>query len=504
MSPRSAGAEGQTLVVAAPVDDGPMFTLNGETVSLHGVDPHETLLDLVRRNGFTSPKEGCAEGDCGACTVSIRQSFATGSTYRAVVSCITLAAQLPGAEVWTAEALSPAPGPDGKITDLHPVQAAIADSGGSQCGFCTPGIAMSLFASYYTPARAGSPVASDPAGETIAGNLCRCTGYRSLREASAVLAGAGANREGDPFAARMAKPMPPRPASKVAGAGSVGFRPTTVEEALVLRAANPGARVVAGATDVGVEVSRGGKRFPALIMLGSIGALRGVSRDDAGTRVGACVTMAELKSWIPAEDFPTIHRVLPWFGSKQIRNRATVGGNLMTASPIGDLSVVWMALDAEVALQSRTGVRWVPVSSLFTGYRQTAATADELLIAVRVPPRSVPSGSRRVEWVHKVARRDRVDISTVIAAYSIVIDHAGVVTDARLAYGGVAATPARAVGAEKIMVGSPWGDAGMASARAALATAFSPIGDVRATASYRARLVTNLFDRCLAETANTE
>ena len=501
MSPRSVGAEGIALVGAAPDIDGPSFTLNGEAVSLDGTDPHESLLEIVRRNGFTSAKEGCAEGDCGACTVSIRQSFATGSTYRAIVSCLTLAAQLPGAEVWTAESLSPAPGPDGSITDLHPVQAAIADSGGSQCGFCTPGIAMSLFASYYTAGSHGSTVAADPAGETIAGNLCRCTGYRSLRDASASLAGAGANRADDQFAARLAKPMPPRPTARLAGGGSVAFRPTSIEEALALRAANPGARLVAGATDVGVEVSRGGKRFPALIMLGSIGALRGVSRDDAGTRIGACVTMAELKSWIPADQFPTIHKVLPWFGSRQIRNRATVGGNLMTASPIGDLSVAWLAVDAEVALQSRTGVRWVPVSSFFTGYRQTAATGDEVLIAVRVPPRAVPSGGRRVEWVHKVARRDRVDISTVIAAYSVVLDRAGVVTDARLAYGGVAATPARAIGAEKLMVGSAWSDAGMANARAALATEFSPIGDVRATASYRARLVTNLFDRCLAETA---
>ncbi len=501
MSPRAVGTIGDAPAGAAPIEDGPSFTLNGAPVVLEGVDPHESLLDLVRRNGFTSPKEGCAEGDCGACTVAIRQTFAAASTYRAVVSCLTLAGQLPGTEVWTAEALSPAPGPDGSIGDLHPVQAAIADGGGSQCGFCTPGIAMSLFASYYATVQPESPIAADAAGETIAGNLCRCTGYRSLREAAASLAGVGPKRPGDPFAARLAKPMPPRPAARVAGGGSVAYRPTTVEEALSLRADNPDARVVAGATDVGVEISRGGKRFPALIMLGSIGALRGVSRDDAGTRIGACVTMAELKSWIPAEKFPVIHTVLPWFGSRQIRNRATVGGNLMTASPIGDLSVAWLALGAEVALQSRAGVRWVPVGAFFTGYRQTAAMADELLIAVRVPPRGIPAGSRRVEWVHKVARRDRVDISTVIAAYSIVVDGAGVVTDARLAYGGVAATPVRAIGAEKLMVGSRWDDSGMAAARAALDGAFSPISDVRATASYRGRLVGNLFDRCLAETA---
>ena len=500
MSSRTGSDAGSVPVDAAPVVGGPSFLLNGETLSLEGVDPHESLLEIVRRNGITGPKEGCAEGDCGACTVSVRQSFATGSAYRAVVSCIVLAGQLPGAEVWTAESLSPAPGPDGSISDLHPVQAAIADSGGSQCGYCTPGIAMSLFASYYTPVRQSTSIASDPAGETLAGNLCRCTGYRSLREASATLATAGVNRQGDPFASRLAQPMPPRPAASVVGGGVIAFRPTTVEEALALRAENPQARVVAGATDVGVEISRGGMRFPAFIMLGSISAMRGVSRDDAGTRIGACVTMTELKSWIPAEQFPTVHKVLPWFGSRQIRNRATVGGNLMTASPIGDLSVTWLALDAEVALQSRTNVRWVPVASFFTGYRQTAATADELLVAVRVRPQGVPSGGRRVEWLHKVARRDRVDISTVIAAYSIVIDAAGIVTAARLAYGGVAATPARAIGAEKLMIGGHWSDEGMANARTALAAAFSPIGDVRATASYRARLVTNLFDRCLAET----
>jgi xanthine dehydrogenase iron-sulfur cluster and FAD-binding subunit A len=363
---------------------------------------------------------------------------------------------------------------------------------------------MSLFALYYMPARMSASPASDPAGETLAGNLCRCTGYRSLREASATLVSVGVNRQDDPFAARLSQPMPPRPAPNVVGGGVIAFRPTTVEEALSMRVANPEARVVAGATDVGVEISRGGKRFPAFIMLGSIDAMRGVSRDDAGTRIGACVTMTDLKAWVPAEQFPTIHKVLLWFGSRQIRNRATVGGNFMTASPIGDLSVTWLALDAEVLLQSRTNVRWVPVVSFFTGYRQTVATAEELLVAVRVRPRGVPLGGRRVEWVHKVARRDRVDISTVIAAYSIELDGAGVVTDARLAYGGVAAMPARAIAAEKSMIGNHWSDEGMADARTALATAFSPIDDVRATASYRARLVTNLFNRCLAETANAE
>jgi xanthine dehydrogenase iron-sulfur cluster and FAD-binding subunit A len=212
--------------------------------------------------------------------------------------------------------------------------------------------------------------------------------------------------------------------------------------------------------------------------------------------------MSELKSWIPIDQFLVVHKMLPWFGSRQIRNRATVGGNLMTASPTGDLSVAWLALDAEVALQSRSGVRWVPMKSFFTGYRETAATADELLIAVRVPPRVLPAGSRRIDWVHKVARRDRVDESTVSAAYSFVLDRGGVVTSARLAHGGVAASPTRAIGVEQVMVGSQWSDSGMAGARSALATAFSPAGDMRATASYRARLVTNLFDRCLAETAN--
>lgn len=500
MSPQRGGTATGASPAPAQLTEA-AFTLNGSSRSLVGIDPHATLLDLVRADGYTGAKEGCAEGDCGACTVAVRQTFATGSTYRAVVSCLMLAGQLPGVEVWTAEALSPPPGADGVITDLHPVQSAIADGGGSQCGFCTPGLAMSLFAAYYTPARPGSPVAADPAGETIAGNLCRCTGYRALREAAAALAGAGVARAGDPFAARLVDPMPPRPSDRVAGNGAVAYRPSTIEEAVALRAAIPEARVVAGGTDVGVEVSRQGKRYPAMIMLGAVSALRGVARDDTGTRIGSGVTMSELKAWLPEEHCGLVHRVLPWFGSRQVRNRATVGGNLMTASPVGDLSVVWLALDAEAVLQSPAGTRKVPMADFFTGYRAVAAAPDELLVGVRLRPRKAPPGGRRIEWAHKVARRDRVDISTVIAAYVIDVDQSGVVTAARLAYGGVAATPARAIAAEAALVGRTWDAAGAADARAALATAFQPISDVRASASYRARLVTNMFDRCLAETA---
>ena len=500
MSVREAGAGSPAIPVRTRADV-PSFTLNGTAVSLEGIDPHETLLELARGQGYTSVKEGCAEGDCGACTVAVRQTFARGSTYRAVVSCLTLAGQLPGVEAWTAEALSPAPLPDGTVEDLHPLQAAIADGGGTQCGYCTPGFAMSLFAAYYTAPRPGAAPEGDPAGEVLAGNLCRCTGYRALREAATALAGAGVGRSGDPFWERLARPMPPRPSVSVEGRDVIAFRPSTIDEAIQLKIAHPEARIVAGATDVGVEVSRGGRRFPAFIMLGAVDQLRDIGRDDTGLRIGAGVTIAELKVWVSPVTLPLVHRLLPWFGSRQIRNRATVGGNLMTASPVGDLSVAWLALDAKAVVQARTGTRTVPISRFFTGYRQTVVGPDELLMAVRVPPVVVPPGGRRVEWAHKVARRDRVDISTVVAAFTVTLNDRGVVTDARLAYGGVAPVPARAARAESALVGASWDADGTAAARAVLATEFAPIDDVRASVSYRARLVTNLFDRCVAETS---
>lgn len=514
------------------------FLLNGIRVELEGTDPHVTLLDLVRERGLTGTKEGCAEGDCGACTVVVRESTHPvhgsdlPSAYRAITGCLALAAQLPGAEVWTVEGVvDTGQGGFRAETELHPVQQAIATTGGSQCGFCTPGFVMTMFASYYSPLVTDAR-SDDPGGEVLAGNLCRCTGYRALRAVATLTAGSGSveGPEGtDRFAKRLQDPVVGAVTAGL-GAAVVAYRPATLAEAIARRASEPGLRVVAGATDVGVEVTRGFRRYPGILSLDAIAdpIFSTCSRAEGGITIGAGVTMTDLEDFLRERSVDTsggvgqakriairgdgarwqfgaslAGQMLPWFASRQIRNRATVGGNLMTASPIGDMSPVWLAHDAVALIGGSSGIRDVRVADFFTGYRRTAVGADELLVALRIDDAVVPPGGRCVAWVRKVARRNRVDISTVAAAFLVILDEHGTVVSARLAYGGVAATPVRAVGAEDALIGAVWRDADgrVAEARARLGSAFAPVSDHRGSASYRQRLITGLFDACLAETA---
>ncbi len=504
------------------------FLLNGEFVDLEGTDPHVTLLDLVRDRGLTGTKEGCAEGDCGACTVVVREPTPSPhrplidtrvapsplpandserpSVYRAINGCLALAAQLPGAEVWTVEGVGDTGHAGGRAeTQLHPVQEAIATTGGSQCGFCTPGFVMTMFASYYSPLVTDAQSA-DPGGEVLAGNLCRCTGYRALRSVAALTTGAGLvedSEHADRFASRLHDPVLGAVTAEL-GSAVVAYRPSTLAEAIAHRASEPGLRVIAGATDVGVEVTRGFKRYPGILSLDAITdpIFSSCSRAEGTVTIGAGVTMTALEDFLRDGGVPLAGQMLPWFASRQIRNRATVGGNLMTASPIGDMSPVWLAHDAVALIGGSSGIREVRVADFFTGYRQTAVGADELLVALRIDDSVAPPRGRRVAWVRKVARRDRVDISTVAGAFLVVLDDRGTVVSARLAYGGVAATPVRALGAEDALIGAVWrdGDGGVKDARALLGSAFAPLSDHRGSASYRQRLITGLFDACLSET----
>ncbi len=487
--------------------------LNGIPIELGGTDPHVTLLDLVRERGLTGTKEGCAEGDCGACTVVVRetahpvQATDLPSAYRAINGCLALAAQLPGAEVWTVEGIvDTGRGGVRAETELHPVQEAIATTGGSQCGYCTPGFVMTMFASYYSPLVTDTQ-SGDPGGEVLAGNLCRCTGYRALRAVATLTSGSGSSERSEPtdrFERRLHDPLV---GTVTVGLGSavVTYRPATLAEAIAHRASEPGLRVIAGATDVGVEITREFRRYPGILSLDAITdpVFSTCSRAVGSITIGAGVTMTALEDFLRDGGLPLAGQMLPWFASRQIRNRATVGGNLMTASPIGDMSPVWLAHDAVALIGGLSGIREVRVADLFVGYRQTVVGADELLVALRVDDDVVPPGGRRVAWVRKVARRNRVDISTVAGAFLMVLDDCGTVVSARLAYGGVAATPVRAVGAEDALIGAEWrdGDGCVAEARGRLGSAFAPLSDHRGSASYRQRLITGLFDACLAETA---
>jgi xanthine dehydrogenase small subunit len=461
------------------------LTVNGAPVHVADAPPTTTLLQFLRARGWTSVKEGCAEGDCGACTVALVESDADGAAcYRAVVSCLLLLPLAADLEVWTSEGIAAAGA-------LHPVQAELVRHGASQCGYCTPGFVMSLFAEYYRPGRQGS---SD---EALVGNLCRCTGYLPIRRAARAL---GAPGPDDPFAARLRAPGPVRRPLGYAADGGRFHRPGSLDEALGLLAAHPDATVVAGATDLGLEVTKRFREFPVLVAVDAVPELQALGETPEAWEIGAAVSLGRLQRGL-AGAYPALDQMLPLFASEQIRARATVGGNLVTASPIGDLAPVFLALDAEVRIAGPDGERRLPLADFFPGYRRTALARSELLVSVRIPRRPAAAAVRCLSRAYKAAKSGRADISTVAAAFALHLDPAGRVLRARLAYGGVAATPALAASAQAALEGRDWDRTALEAARGALGDDFRPISDLRGSAGHRRRLAGNLLERFYEDTA---
>ena len=456
------------------------FTLNGRAIDASGADPNQTLLLWLRERGLTGTKEGCSEGECGACAVVLVREGADGETrYVPVNSCLFLLASAADQEILTVEGVA-----DG---ELHPVQRAMVDLGGSQCGYCTPGFIMSLFAEYYRSGRADSGFDL----ESIAGNLCRCTGYRPIRDAGRSLPMVG---DGDPHAARLARPAPAAEPVEYALGSRRFFRPTTLAEATRVYAEHPDATIVCGGTDLVVELNQRLRRLETILSLEAIAELRGFDDADDALTIGAAVPLSEIEERLGGEP-RLLGDLFPLFSSKLIRNRATLGGNLATASPIGDSPPALLALGAQVIAASVHGERAIELDALFTGYRQTALKEGELIARVRIP-KPYPQIGR----FYKVSKRVHDDISTVAAGFAIDLDASGTVTAARLAYGGVAATPVRATEAEAALVGKPWSAASIAEAKTKAAGAFSPMTDQRGSADYRAAMVTSLLDKLWAQT----
>ena len=454
------------------------FTLNGRTETVSDVDPHTTLLGYLRARGLTGAKEGCAEGECGACAVALVDRNAEGrARFEAVNACLVLLASVADAEVWTVEGV-------GTCEALHPVQRALAEAGGSQCGYCTPGFVMALFAHAHRDPQRDLTV-------SLSGNLCRCTGYRPIRDAARALPVLPPD---DPFVRRLAKPAP-SPSSLRYEVDDVAFdRPTSLKDALFLRARHPDARVIAGGTDVIVELNQEGTRYARFLALEAIAELRVISEEEEALVLGAGVTLSDIEERL-GNLVPLLAQVIPLFASPLIRARATLAGNLATASPIGDGAPLLLALDAEVELASVRGRRRVAIRQFFAGYRQTVLEPDELIVAVRLPARQ-PSHAH----FYKVSKRKLDDISSVAAAFALEVEE-GVVAKARLAYGGVAPTPARAEEAEQRLIGAPFDHHLADLVRPILERAFSPISDVRASAAYRTAMVQRLFERFLWEHA---
>ena len=449
------------------------FVLNGRPAAIDSSSPTATLLDYLRANGLTGAKEGCAEGECGACAVSVTTPNGEGSCYRTVNSCLIPLMSVAGREILTVEGLAPA----GTLADA---QTAMAAAGGSQCGYCTPGFVMSLFAEQYRPDRSGP---CDPLA--TAGNLCRCTGYRPIRDAALSL---GSPPQGW-LLDRLAQPTPPLQPIET----GVFTRPLTVDACLAALAVNPEAVIVAGATDLGVDVNLKGHRFTHLVSVEAIDELVQFSETDDRIRVGAALPLGDIgRLWRSAP--PVVHEWLDLFASPLIRNRATLGGNLATASPIGDAAPLLLAFDAAVEIAGAAGRRHVPVAEFFTGYRRTTMTRGELLTAIEIP-KPFPTLIR----FYKIAKRRLDDISTAAAAFALDRDGTGRVSRVRFAFGGVAATPVRAHEAEKAVAGAVWNRIAVERAQSALDRTLEPLSDHRGSAAYRLAVSKSLIEKFWTE-----
>ena len=491
----------------------PSVIVNGRPRQLGPVGGHVTLLSWLRSGGLTGSKEGCAEGECGACAVLVsRPDGEQRSRWTAINACLVPAAGYVGQEVITAEGL-------GTPEALHPVQQEMADRGGSQCGYCTPGFVCAMAGEYYRPDRtptgrtervaAAEPETDgeaaargananghpDPAApgtavdhehgpngfdlHALSGNLCRCTGYRPIRDAAYALPVPGLT---DPLRERCEHPAPGPVAARVDSADGTFVRPESLAEALALLAEEPGAQIVAGSTDWGVELNLRHARAPLSIGIDRLPELRGLAMSEDAIDIGAALTFSEVERGL-AGRVPLLDALFPQFASRLIRNGATFGGNLGTGSPIGDAIPALLALRCTLVLTARDGDREVPLAEFFTGYRQTLLRPGELIRAIRVPLPVAP-----VTAFHKIAKRRFDDISSVAIAYALTLTD-GVVEAAAIGLGGVAATPIRATATEEALTGRPWTAATVRAAAEVLAGEGTPLSDHRASARYRTAML---------------
>ncbi|GAB0115063.1 xanthine dehydrogenase small subunit [Acidisoma sp. C75] len=468
------------------------FLLGSEERRISGADPTRSVLDYLREDEqLHGTKEGCAEGDCGACTVLLAERTADGGLRRRPVNaCIMFLPALDGKQVMTVEHLA---GPDGR---LHPVQQAMLDHHASQCGFCTPGFVMSLTALYEERASPGAGLPDRPAiADALAGNLCRCTGYRPILDAAAAaLAQPQAQAQaGDAIAARLAA-LGTEAATLACGTAARRFMaPRSLGELTALLAAMPEALLLGGGTDVALWVTKQQRDLPLLIATGAVAEMLEIAEDGAALRIGGAVAYADAAAAL-ARLAPAAAGLIRRIGSRQIRERGTIGGNIANASPIGDMPPPLIALGASLLLVSASGRRRLPIAEFFLDYRRTALLPGEVIAAIEIPR---PAPALRL-GVYKVSKRFDQDISAVCAAFAIRLE-GGTVAEARLAYGGMAAIPRRAAAAEAALLGAPWTEASLEAATEAMAADFTPLSDMRASAAYRAQVARNLLRKFFLE-----
>ncbi|MDR7307852.1 xanthine dehydrogenase small subunit [Rhodoferax saidenbachensis] len=462
------------------------FIRRGEIVTLADVPPTRTLLEVLREDlHCTGTKEGCNEGDCGACTVVVGEEVNGQLQTKAVNSCIKMAHSLDGKALWTVEDIAADDG------CLHPAQEAMVQCHGSQCGFCTPGFVMSLFGLYQQHAHAGQPITRADAQHALSGNLCRCTGYRPILDAAQTMLGLPAVPVDEAKTLSKLKQLAQIPRGLEA---DLAYKsPTTLPALLAARAKHPQAQIVAGCTDVGLWVNKMHMDFPQVLDVTQVAELRRVEHYRHHIAVGAAVTLTDAFAALVA-DRPQLGAFASRFAGLPVRNAGTLGGNVANGSPIGDSMPLLIALGANVVLMAlRKGKvthRELRLEDLYTGYRKNVMAPDEVLAWIKVP-KAVPAERSRV---YKISKRFEDDISAVCLALNLhIVD--GQVVHASVGVGGVAATPVRARKTEAALTGEAWTADTVMTAMATLRGEFSPISDMRASSAYRTEVLGNLLQR---------
>nr|WP_249684662.1 MULTISPECIES: xanthine dehydrogenase small subunit [Pseudomonas] len=459
--------------------------------SEHALDPNLTVLEYLREHlGKSGTKEGCASGDCGACTVVVGELAQNDDgrehiRYRSLNSCLTFVSSLHGKQLISVEGLKH----QGK---LHSVQQAMADCHGSQCGFCTPGFVMSLFA---LQKNSDAPDLHK-AQEALAGNLCRCTGYRPILAAAEQSC---CQAKPDQFDASEAqtiarlKAIAPSETGELNSGDKRCLVPLTVADLADLYSSHPEARLLAGGTDLALEVTQFHKTLPVMIYVGNVAELKRIETHDQHLEIGAATPLTDCYDALSRE-YPDFGELLHRFASLQIRNQGTLGGNIGNASPIGDSPPLLIALDAQIVLRKGENTRTLALEDYFIDYRITARQDSEFIEKIVVP-------RARADWAfraYKVSKRLDDDISAVCAAFNLRISN-GVVEAARIAFGGMAAIPKRARACETALVGKAWNQASIERACQALAEDFTPLSDFRASKEYRLLSAQNLLRKYFIE-----
>jgi len=468
------------------------FFRRGEIVTLPAVDPSRTLLEVLREDlHCTGTKEGCGEGDCGACTVILGEADGDRVKYSAVNSCIRLAHSVDGMALWTVEDLTQADG------SLHPAQQAMVDCHGSQCGFCTPGFVMSLFGLYQTTQ--GEAISREQAQAALSGNLCRCTGYRPILDAVQAMQ---ALPRVQVFETELLLNLELlAQISRGLQADSAYMSPRSLADLLALRARHPDAQLVAGCTDVGLWVTKQHQQFAKVLDLTQVAELRRVDDYPHHIAIGAAVTLTKAFAALVA-DRPHLTEFAHRFAGLPVRNSGTLGGNVANGSPIGDSMPLLIALGASVVLMRQSGRklahRELALEDLYTGYRTNVMAKDEVLAWIKVPKATPAERSR----VYKISKRFEDDISAVCLAVNLQIAN-GRVQKASIGAGGVAATPARARKTEAALTGKPWNQTTIDHAMSVLRQEFAPISDMRASGAYRSAVLGNLLKRFWLEAQGT-